>query len=105
HQAFSQDCFLARYNGIAAPVGVNEVHGAPRMALYPEPSNGSFTLAVDDALSGGRYTIADLGGRAFAEGTVQRTLTEQRFDLPSGAYLITLVKDNARVSRRFTVVR
>ncbi len=105
HQAFAVDCFLARYNGIPGIVGVGEVVAMPHIALYPEPSNGTFTLAVDKALVGARYTITDISGRSFAQGTLEASQTEHRFNVPSGAYLIVLNNDGTRVSRRLTIVR
>ncbi len=105
HQAFSQDCYLVRYNGITGTTGLTDLVATPRIALYPEPTNGPVTLVVDDALMGATYELNDLSGRTFGQGTITAVITELRFDVPNGAYVITVTKNGAKATRRSTVVR
>lgn len=69
--------------------------------LYPSPASTSITLAGE--IGQGAWEIHDLSGRMVKQGLTQ-TSSEERIsveDLPAGAYILKLRKEDASWSKRF----
>jgi len=102
---------IANYSGDKAfilkltqdPIGIAEELLAPDLHIYPNPSNGSFTVHGLTAVSS--YTITDLAGRTLATGrTNANGLTEIR--MPSemrGAFLIRFDQLGQQITRKVIV--
>ncbi|AFL80260.1 hypothetical protein Aeqsu_0753 [Aequorivita sublithincola DSM 14238] len=69
--------------GINTLVGINTV-STINIAVYPNPSNGKFTVQTNDSLN---LEIFDLLGRSIASETISGT-TEVNKNLPQGTYLL-----------------
>lgn len=96
-------------NFLGLPTGIGD-QGVPAvgtdLAVYPNPSGGTFTVDVPDAaMTAGTVTVFDVSGRTIFEGTAA--------DLPmeitvaqTGLYLVRLAtSDGTSVSRTVAVVR
>ncbi|MDA0363949.1 MAG: T9SS type A sorting domain-containing protein, partial [Bacteroidetes bacterium] len=75
-------------------IGVGE-SVLPESLIYPNPSNGLFTLEVAESLIGSEYELTDGLGRLIEKGKIEST--SQDFDLlskPKGVYRLSIKSTN-----------
>ncbi len=92
------------------PTGVNEIHGLEDLALYPNPTDGAFTISfsTSSALKDVKVTITDVTGRNISEmsyGEVNGAFTKQ-LDLSAqakGVYFVEIKADNQKIVKRVVV--
>ncbi|MFT7086212.1 MAG: hypothetical protein ACJAV5_001936 [Vicingaceae bacterium] len=64
------------------------------ISTYPNPSNGIFSLKVDENLIGARFFIADIGGRIIVPvQLINNSESKITLDQAPGAYLINITND------------
>ncbi|NQY11463.1 MAG: SBBP repeat-containing protein [Flavobacteriales bacterium] len=72
-------------------VGVNDALLANEIVVFPNPSNGNFSIDLGDELRDCQVTITDLIGRKISENNFENSrLIDLNIDAPSGVYLITI---------------
>ena len=72
-----------------------------KMAIYPNPSNGEFTIQVSDSFVGGKATIYTLLGQKIQEFKVNQN--SQNHNLNKGVYLVELAKDGKKEAKKVIV--
>ncbi len=81
--------------------GVQEVQTADRFVLYPNPSNGHFTVDLGSTCDFVRVTIRDLSGKeVFSRDFTNTSLIELSFDGTSGMYLIEFTNGSNILGRK-----
>ncbi len=88
-------------------VGLEELDAAS-INVYPNPNNGSFTVAMDEVFTTDvSVTVRDLSGRiVYSEVVSNKTeLSIQLDDVTNGVYLLELSNEQARVTSRVVVRR
>ena len=76
-------------------VNVTDVHNDLQMDIYPNPSDGYYTLRFAGVAGKVELVVTDIRGRVMLEksGTVQQGITTEKLDLnnaPAGVYLLTV---------------
>ena len=95
-------------NGIARffyqPVGIDELGNTKKaLDIFPNPSNGHFTIAMDDEFREGKlYLYNNLGECVFSESIITQN-TSISVDLPPGIYIIKAISRNNIYSNKFVV--
>ena len=69
--------------------------------IYPNPSNGDFTIQVSDSFIDGKATIYNLLGQKIQEFMINQT--SQNHNLNKGMYLIELAKDGKKETKKLVV--
>ena len=72
-----------------------------KLAIYPNPSNGEFTIQVSDDFVGGKATIYNLLGQKIQEFKVNQN--SQNHNLNKGVYLVELAKDGKKEAKKVIV--
>ena len=83
-------------------VGIEEQEFAPQAKLYPNPTNGNFTLDFGENLSGS-VTLYDISGRQLQSFNVNSNLIDVNIAGDSGLYLIRI--QNAEGAQKTLKVR
>lgn len=83
---------------IANSAGVNNVNGLESLTIYPNPSNGSFTIALPGAEEA-QIVVTDLAGRV-VKGLSAIGKTEVILDVPTGVYFVTAYTRNGVLRER-----
>lgn len=79
------------------------------ITLYPNPSNGSFNVKIDDPFMGElEIRVSDLSGRVFYNTRVDKNLgnykVRQSVDFPNtGIFIVTLSMDDREISKKLLV--
>jgi hypothetical protein len=81
-------------------VGIADVAGVLRAAVYPNPSDGRFNVSVT---GGVRYEVIDFSGRVIGNGVINNS--KQINVRTAGIYLLRLTDDAGRVATQRVVVR
>ena len=78
---------------------------APQAMVYPNPSSGTLTVALADAVSQATISLTDLTGRTvcLAMTTAQKTTIDVS-GIPAGNYMLKIVSGNRAESRLISVV-
>jgi hypothetical protein len=83
-------------------VGISEL-SEPRVVLYPNPTSGLLSLAVQGPAVPTHYAVLDLQGRVLRQASLQGS-TLHLFGLPTGTYLVQIAFDNGtQVVKRVVV--
>ena len=86
--------------------GLGQLELERDLQLYPNPTNGSFTIR-QLTYNTAEYTITDTQGRTMKKGNL--TLGDTEIELPismkSGVYFVTVSHANMQVSKRLNLVR
>lgn len=90
--------------------GIMEENENPAFSVYPNPSNGIFTLQTSEPLKHqAQLLVYDMQGRAVLRQQVQRgarSVTVQAEGLSEGIYLLSLeVNGELRLTERLSIVR
>lgn len=72
-----------------------------KMAIYPNPSNGEFTIQVSDSFVGGKATIYNLLGQVVKAYSMVETI--QNATLEKGVYLIEINKGNQVCTKKIII--
>jgi len=72
-----------------------------KMAIYPNPTNGEFTIQVSDSFIDGKATIYNLLGQKVQEFKVNQN--SQNHNLNKGVYLIELAKEGKKETKKLIV--
>ena len=72
-----------------------------KMAIYPNPSNGEFTIQVSDSFVGGKSTIYNLLGQVVKTYSMVETI--QNATLEKGVYLIEINKGNQVSTKKIII--
>lgn len=83
--------------------GVNEMLDEG-LSVYPNPSNGEFTVEMDNVEGTVEFRVYDMAGRTVftTVHTANGTLREQ-LNLPTGSFVLQLISDKAIVTERLVV--
>jgi hypothetical protein len=83
-------------------VGISEL-SEPRVVLYPNPTSGLLSLAVQGPALPTSYAVLDLQGRLLRQASLQGS-TLNLSGLPTGTYLVQIDFDNGtQVVKRVVV--
>ena len=97
-----EQCFQVIVTGIAA-------HGTtgPRMAIFPNPNNGQFTITMDGLPTIGRVMVLDAMGKVLQQRVIGGTSTMQMDlgDLASGMYHVRIETEREVMSLPVVVGR
>lgn len=74
---------------------------AQNFNLYPNPSNGTFTIEIDQNLMGAKTTIFNLLGQKIKDFELKTTTTHQ--NLSKGIYLLQIEKDGNKTTKKLIV--
>ena len=81
--------------------GVEENQNA--MTVYPNPTNDMVAISIESN-SGFTYQVLDFMGRSVLQGKIQdRVMTLDLSGLGKGAYLISVVTENKRLTQKVVV--
>lgn len=91
--------------GVCSGVDGIDDYNTVSFAMYPNPSEGSLTIELDDAPQTATLQIYDFAGRAMSE-EVLLNQQQAQIDLPdltSGIYLVTIQVGDQRSTRKLTI--
>ena len=89
------------YNDAIYSIGESTADGC--LSVYPNPSQGLVTIAVDDAL-GFEYQVFDFTGKAVLNGKVQdHVITLDLTGLSKGVYLISVMTEAAHLVQKVII--
>ena len=84
-------------------LGNNEII-ASDFSIYPNPSNGSFSLTLNNEFKEFDLTIRDMAGRLVQESHfVNQSKVNINTDVNSGVYLVTVKSNNTSTTKRIIV--
>jgi hypothetical protein len=90
---------------VVTGVGINDINGAAIVSLYPNPSEGHFTLETAGR-AGDKYEIYDQVGRAIQQKTI--SADKMLIDMSAqsaGVYTLTVRHGSVNETIRFTVIK
>ncbi|MDR0789388.1 MAG: T9SS type A sorting domain-containing protein [Bacteroidales bacterium] len=104
------DAIQAFYNTLAFgcnfsdPVGLNDIkESSVNAVVYPNPTTGSFTLALSSPVSNGSLELfSAIGGKVMAS-RISSTMQTLHADVPSGLYFY-VVKEGSKIIARGKIV-
>ena len=92
-------------NTFVTSIGVDEVETAAGISIYPNPSDGDFTIASDDMSAGDYIVIFDAMGReVFRKQVTNSNAARINANLSSGQYVLQ-IQGSANVRTTKVVVR
>jgi hypothetical protein len=97
-----KSAYLQGLNGCGLPLGVDELAGEYRVALYPNPATDIVWLKADD-LGIGRVKIFDLSGRLVQVNTIadhQSTMAISLDTFSPGVYIVVIENETGKTSLR-----
>lgn len=92
-------------------IGLNENNSDVLVTLFPNPSNGIFTLKIDNLLSDNmRIDFMDINGRVISNMIIKEASQNfmQNFDLSNvadGTYFLKITTDHGSVTERIVIVK
>ncbi|MBW7913508.1 MAG: T9SS type A sorting domain-containing protein [Taibaiella sp.] len=90
------------------PDGVEDVAGGLIAEIYPNPSNGIFTVYIPESgNSKWSYTITDVTGKLVTKGQLNsnKTLVSMQGTVAPGSYIATIYQDGTAVSGQKLVIQ
>lgn len=86
--------------GRASFVSVDEVEVETLFSVYPNPSNGLFTIDLCSTASNTTYSIVDSQGRVVAQGDIVQNTVKIDLDGAKGVYYLEVVSDGVVQRKR-----
>jgi hypothetical protein len=78
-------------------VGMGEIPFGEIFSLYPNPTNGQFTIDLGDNYSAVKISVTDLTGRIVLDRTFSgKQILNLKLDAPAGIYLVAIESDERR---------
>ncbi len=74
-------------------VSIDEIEVANMFSVYPNPTNGLFTLDIRSATGNASYSIVDSQGRLVAQGDVVQNIVKINLDGAKGVYYVEVESD------------
>lgn len=95
--------FLPANDPICLTVGIEETETLSAK-VYPNPSNGEFTVEMDNVEGNVEFRVYDMAGRTVLTTVhaANGTLREQ-INLPTGSFVLQLISDKAVLTERLVV--
>lgn len=90
------------------PDGVADVDGGLMAEIYPNPSNGIFTVQIPESgNSQWSYSVTDMTGKLVTQGRLNssKTLVSLQSAVASGSYIVTILQDGTAVSGHKLVIQ
>lgn len=81
-------------------VGIDQVNMDQLIQIYPNPSNGVFTIQLNDAST---IQILDLSGRILQKLNGEVGANAIQLDQKAGIYLINIQQENKEITKRITI--
>ena len=104
HTTIGDEFFIAKYSG-AGGLGVNEVHAANFVTIYPNPSTGIFGITIRNVRAETKICVRDvLGNCVLDKGSVKNE--NQEIDLSKeapGIYFVEVIAGNTRNVKKILV--
>ena len=92
-------------NTFVSSIGVNEVETTSGISIYPNPSEGDFTISAEDMNAGDYVVLYDAMGReVFRKQIMNSNTTRINTNLPSGQYVLQ-IQGSVNVRTTKVVVR
>lgn len=95
------DAFAVKYNSSYNPLA--STNSQRTTSVYPNPSNGTFTLDPGNLING-RVTVYDQWGKACYDTVVNGQQTLQLNSLPNGIYFLTLQSSTGSSTKSFVII-
>ena len=107
---YIDDVFVYAIDSVPSGVGINEVARESEFSLYPNPSNGQFTLAYQlNEMETGEIRMFDMVGKQVFAQTVSgeaKMVNMNLSELSTGLYLISLeVNGEVRFAERLSILK
>ncbi len=90
------------------PDGVEDIDGGQMAEIYPNPSNGIFTIHIPETgNSKWSYNVTDVTGKLVTKGQLNssKTLVSLQGTVAPGSYIVTILQDGSAVSGQKLVVQ
>ncbi|MGB0933234.1 MAG: T9SS type A sorting domain-containing protein [Lishizhenia sp.] len=88
---------------VGAYAGITAEKEAELIALYPNPTNGIFTLTVNSASDKTIKIINALGQTVYTKNTLKSEVVIDATDFPTGVYVVSIQTENKRITKRLIV--
>jgi hypothetical protein len=90
--------------------GMANLNSEKSFNVYPNPSNGSFNLAIADALNSDvKIKITNLNGRVVYNTSLSKSYGDNTFgintNLPAGIYVLEMVANGAKMVKRIIITK
>lgn len=102
----SSDAFITQFDRTlqASSVGVKETGNATTLVnVFPNPSNGTFTIQADEKLMNATATISNILGTTIFEHHMQSTELLINKELEAGVYFIKIEKENYSAIKKIII--
>ena len=83
------------------PLDNPSFEGNSAVVVYPNPSNGNFTIQVPDGFIGSNAIIYNLFGQSIKAFSIDDA--NQNVNLEKGVYLLQIQKDNQVITKKIIV--
>ncbi len=81
----------------------NDVTAMRELTVFPNPSNGQFTIALQtDRMT--RLTILDMQGKLMHDATVNSSLAQVNLALPEGIYLLQMMAEDGKTYNKLLMI-
>jgi len=87
---------------------VHTIVNPDEFKVYPNPSNGSFTLDIPGTLTNGTVTITDMLGRCIDSRTIEAGGSQKStlsFDVPAGSYMVVVSAADKTYRQQVSVIK
>jgi hypothetical protein len=92
-------------NVTVLPVGISEKDLSKEVKIYPNPSNGEFTIELPKENASWKITISDTQGRIIYKETTEKKIEHLKLDVENGVYMIFISnpKTNESIVKRIVI--
>ncbi|NQY66104.1 MAG: T9SS type A sorting domain-containing protein, partial [Flavobacteriales bacterium] len=85
-------------------VGINEVINKDEVHLFPNPTNGEFTINLGTVYTNPRVLITDLMGRKIMVNRYDNAqVLHVELNAPQGVYLVTIISEGSEATFKINV--
>ena len=91
--------------GRASFVSVKELDANSQSSfiVYPNPSNGTFTIGIKESLGESNYRVLNLQGKVVAEGTMMQPSKQINLNTAKGIYFVEVTNNGVTQRKRVVV--